>query len=179
MTTDEMGIWDKLRAAGVTRWHIVKTHNKQSLAEHSFNVAMIAVDILRRADLAEKEKEAAWIALHHDLDEVITGDIPTPMKSPIVKAELAAMSGMAPPVGDEDINAAIKFADLFDSVIFLLEEGASRHAVAVMGMINKQISDLLDTAPEHIAEAAKECISKIMSEDFTICQETKQHSGLN
>jgi len=73
-----MEIHDILRAADVTRWHIVRTIKDQSVAEHSFNVCMIARAIAKEANIADEDITKA--ALAHDLDEVLLGDIPTVIK---------------------------------------------------------------------------------------------------
>jgi len=71
-------IHDILRAGDVKRWHIVRTIKEQSLAEHSFNVCMIARAIAKEACIDDKEITKA--ALAHDLDEVLLGDVPTSVK---------------------------------------------------------------------------------------------------
>lgn len=82
----------KIRATGVSRWHIVRTLVPQSLADHAYSVAMIADTALMmfcntymspavavhmykhcRSKLIDK-------ALHHDSLEVVTGDMPSPYK---------------------------------------------------------------------------------------------------
>ena len=73
-----MKINNILRASGVTRWHIVRTVRPQSLAEHTFDVVMIARAIAKIAGIDDYERIKA--ALLHDLDEIVTGDIPTPTK---------------------------------------------------------------------------------------------------
>ena len=73
-----MLIHDILRAGDVKRWHIVRTHREQSLAEHSFNVCMIARAIAKGAGIDDMEITKA--ALAHDLDEVLLGDVPSSVK---------------------------------------------------------------------------------------------------
>ena len=41
----ELSIKDLLRAGHVKRWQIVRTVRDQTLAEHSFNVAMISIEL--------------------------------------------------------------------------------------------------------------------------------------
>lgn len=71
----------------VPRWSTVVMRKEQSVAEHSYNVAQLAVAMATRVnrgrvgldapcDVAEATK---W-ALNHDLPEVLTGDIPSPFK---------------------------------------------------------------------------------------------------
>jgi HD superfamily phosphodiesterase len=55
-------------------------HRDQSVAEHSFRVVLIArhLTLLTRPYLIRMVTESALL---HDLDEVITGDVPGPAKS--------------------------------------------------------------------------------------------------
>ena len=85
-TPIELGVLDVLRASDVTRWQIVKTYRSQSVAEHTFEVATIALWLLERTRLTEtislshyKAEILEW-ALCHDMAEVITGDFPSPVK---------------------------------------------------------------------------------------------------
>lgn len=80
----------KIRATGVTRWHIVRTAVKQSLSDHLYSVAMIAESMLavwsagRGPDAAQfYHRHRSRIidkALHHDVLEALTGDCPSPYK---------------------------------------------------------------------------------------------------
>lgn len=68
----------------ITRWGLMRNNLKESLSEHSFDVAVIAHalavigrDVYGR-DLNPGEIAAA--ALFHDAPEILTGDLPTPVK---------------------------------------------------------------------------------------------------
>lgn len=71
------------RLSWVTRWTVVNTLKKQSVAEHCFNVErialMVAVEWLKWKD-SNLLFEVSQIALHHDDDEAVTGDLPSPAK---------------------------------------------------------------------------------------------------
>lgn len=82
---------DELSLSGVTRWHLVDTLKTQSVAEHSYNVMVIAraiYDSLPVTMASEphsngvpiKMADVLYLAMNHDLDEVMTGDIPSPTK---------------------------------------------------------------------------------------------------
>jgi 5'-deoxynucleotidase len=65
----------------VKRWSIVRTIRSQSVAEHTFFVAMYANDICAALGVDESIHLAVLQkALWHDVDEIFTGDIPGPAK---------------------------------------------------------------------------------------------------
>ncbi len=76
-----------LREAAMTiRCHTQRTIKPQTVAEHSYHVAMLVWKLCDREPSAELIKAA----LFHDLAEAVTGDIPATLKwkSPTIKAEL-------------------------------------------------------------------------------------------
>lgn len=71
----------------IKRWALMNNTIKENIAEHSLQVAMFAqmLVVLHNKHFAEDEKllnpeTAAVIAMYHDVTEVITGDMPTPIK---------------------------------------------------------------------------------------------------
>ena len=68
----------------IDRWALMRNSRNETLSEHSLEVAMIAhalavignVRYNRNLD----ENSAALIGLYHDSSEIITGDMPTPVK---------------------------------------------------------------------------------------------------
>lgn len=72
------------RLSLVPRWTVVPTIQKQNVAMHCFNVERIArrmaVHWLNILDPAVLDN-LSQIALHHDDDEAVTGDMPSPAKS--------------------------------------------------------------------------------------------------
>lgn len=68
----------------IDRWALMRNTAKENIAEHSHSVAVIAHAL---AVIGNKEfgksynsERAALLALYHDTTEVITGDMPTPVK---------------------------------------------------------------------------------------------------
>jgi 5'-deoxynucleotidase YfbR-like HD superfamily hydrolase len=73
-----------MRASHVNRWQIVLTNRPQSLAEHSFNVAMLAQSIAFNCEVdfsTDQLYELMNWALLHDIIEIRTGDLATPFKT--------------------------------------------------------------------------------------------------
>ena len=72
-----------LKLSAIDRWLIVDMSRKQSVAEHSYNVAMISVTIADNIHTITSQsiyEEIMYWSLVHDLPEMVTGDIPTTMK---------------------------------------------------------------------------------------------------
>lgn len=81
-----------MRMSNVKRWGIITMSRQQSVAEHSYNVACIAMvisdEILKASSVWHDVDHQVTIdttallqwCLCHDLPEVVTGDIPTPLK---------------------------------------------------------------------------------------------------
>jgi len=68
----------------ISRWGLMKNTTTENIQEHSLSVAMLAhaLAVIRRdvfGDVAEPELCAA-AAIFHDATEIITGDLPTPIK---------------------------------------------------------------------------------------------------
>ena len=68
----------------IERWALMRNSRPENLSEHSLEVAMIAhalcvIGNVRYGKNLNAEK-AALIGLYHDSSEIITGDMPTPVK---------------------------------------------------------------------------------------------------
>ena len=79
----------------IERWALMRSSRNESLSEHSLDVAMIAHALCtignERLHKNLNAERAVLIALYHDAAEIITGDMPTPVKygSPEMKAAYA------------------------------------------------------------------------------------------
>lgn len=117
----------------VKRWGIVRTLRQQSVAEHSFWVALWVPRLLRVAGVTDPRVLLAAVeySLVHDMDEVASGDIATPFKSRLSKSDLEcalrpfALSAEPLLTGMTEstmIKAAVKLIDTFEACAFLAEE---------------------------------------------------------
>ncbi len=68
----------------IDRWALMQNAAKENIAEHSHNVAIIAHALCvignRKFGKSLDAERCALLALYHDATEVITGDMPTPVK---------------------------------------------------------------------------------------------------
>ena len=68
----------------IERWALMRNSQSENIAEHSLEVSIIAhaLAVIHNKRLGDSinEERAALIALYHDSTEIITGDMPTPIK---------------------------------------------------------------------------------------------------
>lgn len=68
----------------IDRWALMQNTSKENIAEHSHSVAVIAhaLALIGNKEFGKcyDENRVALLALYHDTTEVITGDMPTPVK---------------------------------------------------------------------------------------------------
>ena len=68
----------------INRWSLMRNTREENLAEHSSDVALIAHSLCVIGNIRYGKKlnadRAAVIGLLHDTSEIITGDMPTPVK---------------------------------------------------------------------------------------------------
>lgn len=77
----------------ITRWGLMNNTNSENISEHSLQTAMFAHLLILLHNRNSKNKlnaeRAALLGMYHDVTEIITGDMPTPVKyynSDIIKS---------------------------------------------------------------------------------------------
>ena len=77
----------------ITRWGLMRNTYRENISEHSHQVAVLAhaLALIRRDILSlptPDPDKCAVAALYHDASEILTGDLPTPIKyyNPDIKA---------------------------------------------------------------------------------------------
>ncbi|ADP13119.1 hypothetical protein EJP617_34380 [Erwinia sp. Ejp617] len=68
----------------INRWPLMRNVRTENVSEHSLQVAMVAhaLALIRNAKFAGNlnAERIALMAIYHDASEVLTGDLPTPVK---------------------------------------------------------------------------------------------------
>lgn len=71
----------------INRWSLMRNTSQENIQEHSMQVAVIAhaLAVIRQihfseGQIAPKPETVAMLALYHDASEILTGDLPTPIK---------------------------------------------------------------------------------------------------
>ena len=132
----------------ITRWGLMRNTFSENIQEHSHQVAVLAHALaLIRRDILRLDgpdpDRCAVAALYHDASEILTGDLPTPIKyyTPAIKEaykQVERISGerllsMLPPElrasyehyvleDDEELNPIVKAADKLSAYIKCVEE---------------------------------------------------------
>ena len=132
----------------ITRWGLMRNSFSENIQEHSHQVAVLAhaLALIRREVLhlpGPDPEKCATAALYHDASEILTGDMPTPIKyyNPDIRNAYKAVEqvagekllGMLPPElresygryvleDDEELNPIVKAADKLAAHIKCLEE---------------------------------------------------------
>ncbi|NCP63044.1 MAG: 5'-deoxynucleotidase [Paraglaciecola sp.] len=119
----------------INRWPLMRNVRTENVQEHSLQVAMVAhaLALIRNKYFAGNvdPNKIATIALFHDVSEVITGDLPTPVKysNPVIrdeykKIEKAAeqkLIDMAPQAFKDDYAALIDHQHHSEDEIFIVK----------------------------------------------------------
>ena len=132
----------------ITRWGLMRNTFSENIQEHSHQVAVLAhaLALIRRDILrlpGPDPDRCAVAALYHDASEIITGDLPTPIKyhNPDIKtaykqveriAGEQLLSMLPEPLresyrrlvleDDEEVNPIVKAADKLSAYIKCVEE---------------------------------------------------------
>ncbi len=151
----------------IDRWALMRNNSKENIAEHSHCVAVVAHALAlignKELNKSYNAERAALLALYHDTTEVITGDMPTPVKyynddiksvyKDIEKTAARRLLGMLPEAyredyspllikseGDEELWRLVKAADKISALIKCVEEtrmGNREFEIALMAQEEK------------------------------------------
>ena len=162
----ELNLKDILRAQNVKRWVIVNTSRGQSLAEHTFNVIAITRELC--AILGIPDARTMKYAFDHDLDEILTGDIPTPAKKRL-GIEGGGYDGKSREMCSDVEIAIVKLADILEAILFIEENGVGQHASEVMSYLRVKLDDFIISNEKYdMGPAANEILTKVHSGDYVL-----------
>lgn len=128
-----LGLRSKLNLTYVPRWTIVPMMRHQSVAEHSFRVALIAQDLGWRINRPSLSLSAAICALSHDAEESVTGDIPSTAKPPT-------------PFPEDAVGILVKLADLLEAAGWVRMWGHGPRIEVIAERIDSQVESLIQWA---------------------------------
>lgn len=139
----------------IERWSLMRNTTRESVAEHSYHVAILAHMLCeignRLFGRSLNADRAASMALFHDATEVFTGDIPTPVKhhNPKMLANFREIEAMAA----ERLHGMVPepLREAYGPLIL----GASRDAEQAELLRMVKAADLLD--------AYMKCLSELSS----------------
>ena len=160
-----MEIQDIMLAQDIKRWTIVRMMREQSLAEHSFNVTMIARAICKEIGL--DDTNVTKYALDHDLDEILTGDIPTPAKQRLKIRDPYKGSGRA--LCDSQEISIVMLADMIEAIAFIQDNQIGRHANVVAEELTTRYTrrcDLISATNPKLITAANKVVLKLLDSPY-------------
>lgn len=165
----------------IERWSLMRNSRSESLAEHALDVAVISHCLATIANVRYHRNldadRAALIGMYHDASEIITGDMPTPVKyanSEIrdayhqveVRAEKTILSTLPEDLQDAYaqvlthsaeaseseayLRKLIKAADKIAALIKCIEEAQSGNSEFITAEASTRgvVEDLADSLPE-------------------------------
>ena len=134
----------------INRWGLMNNTNYENLSEHSLQAAMLAHCLVlihnKRFNGSLNPERAGMLAIYHDSTEIITGDMPTPIKyfnstikdayKDIENAAADRLCSLLPEdfrqdmeeiikqssEGDRELKKYVKAADRFSALIKCIEE---------------------------------------------------------
>lgn len=142
----------------VTRWQVIPTTRRQSVAEHSYYVTVYALKIAEVLGIhnAFFNNELTHRALFHDLSEIVTGDMPTPYKK-FIYGRIHGADIPGPPVPPTDTTTPAA-----DRVARGMCAGALTDCEDTVGIYQRQcIERIVKTADllEALVSLIEECAS--------------------
>ena len=133
----------------INRWGLMRNTVRENISEHSLEVSMIAhaLAVIKNKRLGGNlnAERAALIGIYHDSSEILTGDLPTPVKyfNPEIKDAYKRVEAVAqekllnylpddlaeeyrglfiPEENDTELRRVVKAADKLSALIKCIEE---------------------------------------------------------
>ncbi len=171
MKTTNLTIRDVHRTSEVDRWQIVRTDQRQSVAEHSYLVAMIAARYCRAViEYSDLEDKVIRYALYHDLPEVLTGDLVAPVKELVNTEALRRWEERLTFMGDDTqfsptVRFIVKVADITEAIVWLELHGTNDHARTVQRRLYDKLQHITgEDAPNDLSRIIGGQVDRILDE---------------
>lgn len=136
---------DLLNLAHVQHWHNVPTLRKPSVAEHSYRVAALTLEMCTALFITDTDTlDALRWAIMHDGPEAETGDLPGPIKKLLPAGLWTKLEGLLCPwFGKLNIRTVpyqiVRVADRMETLIFIMEAGRLAEAKAAEDHIRHEL----------------------------------------
>lgn len=162
---------DVMRMMVIKRWGIISMTRTQSVAEHSYNVAMMALNIYNNSrNLGVNVERILMLALTHDLPEIHTGDIPMSLKTDDIKQAVKEYENAAYPKlsafkqqSKEIELLVVKAADIMEAITYCRRYSDDPRSNEVIQGLHDALTNLLNSIPDSmvaIRDDLKEAVDK-------------------
>ena len=177
----------------ITRWSLMRSNRRESLSEHTADTALLAHMLCliarRYTGTPCRPKTVTVAALYHDAPEIITGDMPTPVKykneglrtayKALERESALAMAAMLPDELSEEITPYIsgqiltaeeqrllKAADRLSALIKCMEEAGSgnREFDAALAQQKQALAEMHCPEADWFMEHCLPCYSQHLDE---------------
>lgn len=157
------------------RWHMVGSTIEDTVASHSFRVAMIAISIAEKYwSLKHKgeplppevRNEVAYYSVMHDACETFYGDIATHTKDKVKNkcpGFLEEFDGYKEEPSLNNVELIIKLADMVDGLMFISVHGIGDRAYEAVEFQTVKLHEKFETLELQLKQCVLSTISEIRS----------------
>lgn len=129
----------------INRWGLMNNTKIENLSEHSLQVAFIAHCLVvisnKKFGNSYNAERVTLLAIYHDATEIITGDMPTPIKyynseiknayKKIEKNAEERLISMLPEYMQEDLDSVLKMSGIEDEILKKFVKAADRFSALI------------------------------------------------
>ena len=160
-----LSIQNLVRLQDIKRWTVVSTTRQQSVAEHTCTVFFLTIEIATRLGVPFNSLQMAGIgmrAMLHDIDEIFTGDIPTPAKRRMNRKARNSLHVIADQqVASEQAKLIVKMADWIETTEFIYQYASGVHADQVVNKMMEEREIFMGGLPPLEREAMSSVIADL------------------
>ena len=177
---EEYGFFAMLdRMQYIERWALMRNSRTENIKEHSFDVAVIAHSLCLLHNRFNDGKEGAVLpdpyrvmayALYHDCTEILTGDLPTPIKydSKVITDAYKDIERRAADTLTDLLPADMGFKEEYQDLLAPSEDGEEAKLIHTLVKAADKIAAYIKCLREESSgnkefTAAKESIGKIIA----------------